>query len=431
MADKITIASALAESGTRYKKEALAMPRVLINDTVKHMMVVNGLRGKEVEGTIDESGNYKPYKTSWNPSGAAPLVARTLETKHLQYESEFDPEPILKTVYSGPADKIPMISQTLVRDIAIAKMKAISEGLNECIWQGVYDPTVTTDTTSLANFDGFATIIDAEKAEGNISLAAGNYMQLGGINQYNAGVKLKLAWNKRSNRIKKADMFLEEQLLLMYQSWYRNQNYFNANTDTDGVQSFLIETDKKCRLVSCEGMAGMGYVIITDGKKNMKVGIDGIGTGENATGNFMLFNPGNPKVVAMFTDCWMGVNFTSIDKDFLMTASYNLNDETVYATVSDEDIDTTGTAGTDKTATVDFKGYNLTSSTAVTVSGTGITCDTSAITAEQANAENGKTVTVTFSKAAAGTLEGTLRFTNATDDIDLTVDLKCVFAAGE
>jgi hypothetical protein len=168
-------------------------------------------------------------------------------------------------------------------------------------------------------------------------------------------------------------------------------------------------------------MAGMGYVIITDGKKNMRVGLDGIGTGEEATGEFRLFNPGNPKVVAMFTDCWMGVNFTSVDARFLMTASYNINDDSVYATVSDEEVTITTTANVSKTAEVIFQGYNLTSSTAVTISGAGLTVSADTITADAANAEGGATLTVTFSGAAAVT--GTLRLTNATDDIDLTVKI--------
>ena len=344
-----------------------------------------------------------------------------METKHLQYEAEFDPEPLLKTIYSKPTDKIPMITQTMVRDIAVAKMAALSEGLNECIWQGEYDPD---DTTNLCNFDGFKTIIEQEKTAGAIALNKGNYMQLGGINRYNAGVKLQLAWNKRNNRIKKAEMFVEEMIKLMYTQWYQDQNFNNANATTDASQEYLIGTDKKCRLVSCEGMAGMGYVIITDGKKNMRVGLDGIGTGEEATGEFRLFNPGNPKVVAMFTDCWMGVNFTSVDARFLMTASYNINDDSVYATVSDEEVTITTTANVSKTAEVIFQGYNLTSSTAVTISGAGLTVSDDTITAEEANAEGGATLTVTFSGAAAVT--GTLRLTNATDDIDLTVKINGV-----
>ncbi len=428
MAEKIQIVEALAESGTRYKETALAMPRILIEDSIKHMTVVNGLRGKEVEGFINENGHYKKYATPWDPDGAQQLQARTLETFHLQYESEFDPEPILKTVYSKPIDKIPMITQDMVKKIAIAKMMAISENLNPNIWVGERDEQ---SDDALSNFDGFATIIRKERSAGNISLANGNLAQLGGINEYNAGVKLQIVWDRRNKKIKKADMFVEDKVLTLYQKWYRNQNFNNANTNTDGTQEYLIGTEKRCRLVSCEGMEGMGYVILTDGKKNMKVGLDGIGTGENATGNFTMFSPGNPKVVALFTDMWMGVNFTRIDKEFLMTASYDLHDESVYATVDPEEDSITATVNDAETLEVTFQGYNLTSSVTVTVSGTGLTSDTETITAEQANADNGKTVTLTYAPLAAATGKGTVRFTSATDDIDLTVKLDLTAEAGE
>lgn len=425
MATKIQLNEALAKSGIRYKETCLAMPMVMIHDSIQHMSVVTQLRGKEVQGVIDEEGNYKPYKTPWNPSDAAPLKACVLETKHLQYESEFDPESLMTTMYSKPLDKIPMITQAMVKKIATAKMAVISENLNPCIWKGEENEEAT-DT--LSNFDGFATIIGKQRATGAIGLTAGNLTQLGGINQYNAGVKLKMIWKRRNKKIKKAEMFLEDEILTYYDEWYRNQNFNNANMNTDGVQQFLFGTEKKCKLVSCYGMEGMGYIILTDGKKNMRVGIDGIGTGENATGDFILRAGNNIKTVQMFTDCWMGVNFTSVDQRFLMTASYNINDDSVYATVSAEEIDTTGTHGTAKTATVDFQGYNLTSATTVTVSGTGISCNVESISASDANAEGGKTCTFTFQSANAGTISGTARFVNATDDIDLTVDLKCVFS---
>ena len=420
MADKLQIVEALAESGTRYKETALAMPYILIEDSIKHMNVVHGLRGKEVEGYIDEQGHYKKYKTDWDPEGAQTIKARTLETFHLQYESEFDPEPIMKTCFSKPIDKIPLLTQEMVKKIAIAKMMSISENLNPNIWKGVRDEQ---SDDALSNFDGFATIIRKERAAGNISLSAGNLVQLGGINEYNAGVKLQMIWKRRNRKIKKADMFIEDSILTMYQDWYRNQNYNNANTDTDGQQYFLIGTEKKCRLVSCTGMEDMGYVILTDGKKNMNVGLDGIGTGENATGGFKLFSPGNPKVVALFTDCWMGVNFSRIDKEFLMTASYDLHDESVYASVDPEESSITATVGESETLEVTFQGYNITSPVNVTVDGAGLTSDTESITADQANAEGGKKVTLTYEPLAAATGKGIVRFVSATDDIDLTVKL--------
>ena len=422
MATKVQLAEAIAASGIKYQKTALAMPYETISANIRFMNVVNQLRGKMVTGYIDESGNYKPYKTDWDPEDANAILARELETFHLQYEAAFDPEPLMTTIFSTPLDKIPMVTNDMVKKIAIAKMMAVSENLNPCIWQGVRN---SNGTGKLDNFDGFATIIGKEITAGNIGLNKGNYMQLGGVNKYNIGAKLLQLWNKRDRHIKRADMFIEDSLYVMYQQWYRDQNFNNANTDTDGTQLFLIGTEKKCRLVTGPGMEGMGYVIITDGKTNMQVGLDGIGTGENATGTFLLKPDNNPKVVDIFTDMWMGVNFAMIDKRFLMVASYSINDDSVYATVDPENHDMGEvTVGQTDTVEIDFQGYNVTSSTAVTISGTGFTADVDTITADDANAEGGKTVTVTFTPLAAGLVNGVLRFVNATDDIDLTVKVK-------
>ena len=142
MVSKVQICQTLAESGTRYRTTALAMPMIMIHDSIQHLNVVTQLRGKEIQGVIDEDGNYKPYKTPWDPSDAAELKACVLETKHLQYEAEFDPEPIMKTLYSTPADKIPMITPKMVKEICVAKMGVISENLCPCIWKGCRLPSL-------------------------------------------------------------------------------------------------------------------------------------------------------------------------------------------------------------------------------------------------------------------------------------------------
>lgn len=427
MANKIQLADAIVESGHRFAATALAMPRELIHESVKHMIEVKPLRGKFTAGTYKANGHYKPYKTPWNPGDPGVIDARTLETFQCQVEEEFDPSSTLTTVYSKPVEAIDHIGMDIVKMIAVEEMRKASEDLNECIWQGERD---ADGTTSLSNFDGFATIIGKERAAGNISLSAGNLCQLGGINEYNVGEKLRIVWERRDRKIKSAEMYVEDKILTMYNNWYRNQNFNNANADTDGLQQYLIGTGKRCRLVSCPGMDGMGYVILTQGKANLMFGSHGIGTGKDATSPFVIRHGNNPKTCQLYTEAWLGVQFAHIEKEFLMVASYNINDTSVYATVSTEEIDTTGTAGTNKTATVDFQGYNLTTATTVTVSGTGISCNVESVSASDANAEGGKTCTVTFASANAATISGTLRFTNATDDIDLTVDLKCVFAAG-
>lgn len=423
MADKIQLADALAESGHRFAPTALAMPRELIHESVRYMDEIKPLRGKYTRGTYKANGHYKPYKTDWNPGNPGQIIARTLETFQCQVEEEFDPSSVLTTVYSKPLEAIDHIGMDIVKLIAVEEMRKASEDLNECIWQGVRDGN---GTTSLSNFDGFATIIRKERAAGNISVANGNYFQIGGLTKYNCGDKLKALWKRRNSKIKRAEMFVEQAILDLYNEWYAAKNFNNANTDTDGTQKFLYGTEKKCKLVSCPGMEGMGYIIITDGKSNLMFGSEGIGAGEDATAPFIIRHGNNVKTCQLYTEAWLGVEFAHIEKEFLMVASYNINDDDVYAAVSEEDITITTTANTSKTATVNFKGFNLTSATAVTINGTGLTVSADTITAEAANAADGIDLTITFDGSEA--VEGVLRFTNATDDIDFTVNVKGVVA---
>ncbi len=424
MADKIQLADALADSGHRFAPTALAMPRELIHESVRWMDEIKPLRGKYTRGTYKATGHYKPYKTNWNPGDPGQITARTLETFQCQVEEEFDPSSVLTTVYSKPLEAIDHIGMDIVKLITVEEMRKASEDLNECIWQGVRD---ANGTTTLANFDGFATIIGKERTAGNISIANGNYFQLGGLTKYNCGDKLKALWKRRDRKIKRAEMYVEQDILDLYNEWYTAKNFNNANTDTDGTQQFLYGTEKKCKLVSCPGMEGMGYIIITDGKSNLMFGSEGIGTGEDATAPFIIRHGNNIKTCQLYTEAWLGVEFSHIEKEFLMVSSYTINDEDVYATVSDEDITITTTANTSKTATVKFFGHNLTSATAVTISGAGLSVNHDTISAANANADSGYELTITFTGAAA--VEGTLRFTNATDDIDFTIDIKGVISA--
>lgn len=423
MADKIQLADALAESGHRFAPTALAMPRELIHESVRWMDEIKPLRGKYTRGTYKANGHYKPYKTNWNPGDPGQITARTLETFQCQVEEEFDPSSVLTTVYSKPLESIDHIGMDIVKLITVEEMRKASEDLNECIWQGVRNEN---GTTSLSNFDGFATIISRERTAGNISIANGNYFQLGGLTKYNVGDKLKSLWKHRDRKLKRGEMYVEQAILDLYNEWYLAKNFNNANTDTDGLQQFLYGTEKKCKLVSCPGMEGMGYIIITEGKSNLMFGSEGIGTGEDATAPFIIRHGNNIKTCQLYTEAWLGVEFSHIEKEFLMVSSYTINDEDVYATVSDEDITISTTANTSKTATVKFYGHNLTSTTAVTISGAGLSVSADSISAANANADSGYTLTITFTGAAA--VEGTLRFTNATDDIDFTVNVNGVIA---
>lgn len=101
-------------------------------------------------------------------------------------------------------------------------------------------------------------------------------------------------------------------------------------------------------------------------------------------------------------------------------AAVTLN-RNVSATTDKDEVSISTTSGTAETDDVVFSGNDLSAETLVVVTGTGFSCNVQSISASDANADGGKKVTVTFQGTANS--EGTLRFVNVTDGIDITVDL--------
>ena len=93
------------------------------------------------------------------------------------------------------------------------------------------------------------------------------------------------------------------------------------------------------------------------------------------------------------------------------------------------DCDEIQLSGTTTTGDIVLKGFNLTAATGLSIEGDNasmFSTSVDSVSASDANAEDGKTVTVTFTPGAAeaGDYEATLRITNATDNVSMLVTLK-------
>ena len=422
----ITLATQLVDSGKTYRESVLAEVLFQIRENLKYMRHTTMLRGSDTTYMLRGNGEFTPYDPDGNPTAPGAIKARTLTTNHSELFEEFDPENIYRTLFDKPLSKskitMPMVKAIVVEDIRTAASK-----LNFALWSGVYD---ADGTDNLANMDGFDTIIAKEKTAGNIAQSLGNYIQLGQITPYNAGDKLKLLWTVANALLKQTDgtvyMFMPDNVREMYISWCTNHanqtlaaQYVNNTKDV-----YLHNTNKKCVLASPPGTDNLTHIILTS-RNNLRFGSDGIGEGENATGEYLLRLHGtNPRKVQMYTDCWLGAQFEAVTKEYLMCASFTANTSAVYAATDIESIDFGEvTAGETKTEDITVSGINLTSSLQVSVNGGDgkFTINKSAITAEEAMAAGGQAVTVTFAPTAAGTKSATIIIASATDDIYLEI----------
>lgn len=421
----INLATTLVNSGQQFSKAALAEPLFAISENLKYMRHTSMLRGDDTSYQLRGNGEFVPYQTNGDAQNPGSIAARTLTTYHADHLEEFDPESIYKTIFDKPLSKS-KITMDMVRAIVVEDMRYASSKLNNAIWSGVRNEN---GTNSLANFNGFDTIIANEKAAATptISFALGNYMQLGQITPYNAGDKLELMYQMASEELKGDDskklvMFMPQSVRSMYIKWYNN-HFANAQYTKEYDQIYLHCAMGKVELACPPGTSNINHIILTS-KLNMRLGSDGIGEGEDATGNFMLRIPDNPRLVQVYADCWMGVQFEAIEKEYLMCASFTKNNGAIYLNIEPESVDFGEIVkNTTSTKTFVVNGVNLTSSLTVTVNGGGgkVTSNTATITASQAMATGGKTVTLTYAPTAAGTNDCVVVIASATDDIYMEI----------
>lgn len=419
----VSLADALVHSNHRFRKECMLIVMAAVEEVTKHMRVINNLKGKETESTIVPQAKFRPYHSEKIVSGTGGLTARTIETFPLEILEEFDPENLYTTIYGVPVD-VEKINLDIVRRILTEEMNNASRGLCDLIFKGV---RVADGTGALDGFDGFDTIIANEIAAGNIGLAAGNFTNLGEVNSTNIGDVWKRMYRKMDEKLRGGDA---KKLVIvctpteydMYKNWYAQQ-FGAGNFAGTPEQTYLDGTANKVQILPLVGTEGMKHCFITT-EENMKVGFDVL---SNST-KFNVRVPDNPHMVQMYAKIYMGVEFANIDKEFLMVGARTVKDDSVYMDTDKTSVTFADTTlGQSKTATVKLLGFNLTATSDITVEGTNkseFTLSADAVTADDANADEGEEITITFAPTnTAGDRNAQLRISNATDNVNIVIPL--------
>ena len=419
----VSLADALVHSNHRFRKECMLIVMAAVEEVTRHMRVINNLKGKETESTIVPQAKFRPYHSEKIVSGTGGITARTLETFPLEILEEFDPENLYITVFGTPVDA-EKIDLDIVRRILTEEMNNASRGLCDLIFKGVRN---ATGTGALDGFDGFDTIIVKEIAAGNIGLAAGNFTNLGEVTSLNIGdvwkrMYRKMAETLRGGATKKLVLICSFTEYDMYKNWYA-EKFGAGNFAGTPEQTYLDGTANKVQIVPLPGMDGTNHCFITV-EENMKVGFDLL----SKSTKFNVRVPDNPHMVQMYAKVYMGVDFANISKDFLMVGARTVKDDSVYMDASATSVDFGDTTlGQTKTAKVTFFGYNLTAATTLSLEGTNaseVSLSTNNISDEDANAADGKEITITFAPTTtAGERQAALRVSNATDNVSMLIHI--------
>ncbi len=313
---------ALKKAGTKYRREMLAMPLALLGPILDHMTMRHNVRGKEVVGEMSEGAEIRPYRSAKDAvEGLPEIKLRELETFLGDVVREFDPNMLLGTLFT---DRVatPLNDRDIVRKMAFLMAQNVSNKFYKAIWTAKRNPQ---GNTTMDLFNGFATIIDQEIAAKTIASEAGNFADLGAINEANVGDKLLEAYNdavseelQSENRIK---LFLPRQIYNLYNKWYLAE-YGSVAYNREFKKTFLEGTDDTVELVPMNGLKDSGKLIFTV-RNNMLVGCDQMSDMERVE----IRRPDNPKAIQFFMMLYFGVQLESLAPQRLLVGQFTTTGE--------------------------------------------------------------------------------------------------------
>lgn len=408
----LAFAQETARSGDKYRSQILEMPYVTIEPTVSKMTYVAALQGKETSIYMKSQAEFKPYSNTINPTQSTTFGERTLETFHAHVIEDFDPMSAYRTIFHKPLS-VGRINMEITKKINMGTAKAVSESLVKTIWKGKRN---SSGNSALDICDGFDTIINDEKKSGKISVEKGNYFQLGNLTVYNIVDKLMLWWRRQDPKFKaqNVNLWMPEHIIEMYQDGfalkYPTQQY---NTTFDQMK--LHGSHGRVSLTSAVGMEDNENIFMTP-KFNTRVGGD--------FNNFKVKDIDNPTLVRFYMECFFGVNFVTLTKEYFTCATVSVQYSEPFLSWNPESIDFGEvTAEQTKTLSVHLTGEAITSTLAVTVTGAAFSCSTKTITAETANANEGFDLSVVFTPSDEGEKTGNMKISSSTDGIDIDIPL--------
>lgn len=416
--EDLDITGILVGSSRKFEKEVLRMPVVLLDEALKHMTPIYGVRGDLVVSEIRSGAQLHPYTFTETPGNSTQINPRTLTTYLSNVVEVFDPVPIYTTCFGQSID-VEIDKLDIVRTISLEMSKMCCEYLALALFTGSRN---AAGTTTADIFNGFDTIINTEKATtpsgetyANISTGKGNLVNLGEINAANVGDVLLYFYRSIHTTLKrqKVKMFLKTSIREMYNDWCAT-NYQAVAYNQNFEKNILIGSNGMCELVDLPGMDNATNIIITT-KSNMLIGFDQ----KSKIEKFEVRRPDNPNAVQMNMKFFIGVQLRSISERFLKVGSFTL-DTNENATITTNPTSVTfgtKTVNTANTSSLNVKGEDVSGGVVVEIAGDGFSCDTSAITAADALAAAGKNIVITFTPTAAVAYNGSVAFKDVNGNI--------------
>lgn len=264
----------LEESAHQISRELQQVPfQVFQDQTAKYVTVLPGVRNQITFNELDGDAELAPWSINNHDTADYGIVGRTLQVYPGNCAKDFDPMPLLHSIWGESIAMGENISKGLIaRKLLTLFAAKIGKHINDVVFVGGVRNVSGHTTADL--FDSFDTIISTEIGGGAIAANKGNYILLGSIDNTNAEEKLKEFWRA-------ADKMLRGRKVFMYMSPDIYNDYCDDYQARHGAlpynqsfdKTFLEGSQGRCEFAVLDNMAGSRYLKISV-KQNFLLGTD-------------------------------------------------------------------------------------------------------------------------------------------------------------
>lgn len=295
---------------------------------LKHCQAMPGITSALRVGMDDVGSVSKKYNGKFEGKGKVGAISpRTLEVWPIVAEMMDEPERYRKTYISDvPGDlraKHPFELWLLQRGIDTASLdlyKAlfIAERSEEA------EDTAITDS-----FNGWGTIIEADKAASNISKEMGNLFNTGEFTVDDCGEQLMAMWRHMPETFRtmksNVKLFISDDVANLYDDWRMKRGHIILGQTEEVKTEYLLGSGRRCEIVRLGNLPAGSHMAILTTKENMLYGFDK----ESDMNNMIAFNSGNPYLFTAAMKYVFGTEFNSIHK-----SEFCVNDQPLVKTAS-------------------------------------------------------------------------------------------------
>lgn len=206
------------------------------------------------------------------------FIPRTLTVHPVVMEILDEPERYRRTYLTEVRGAIEIAKHPFELWLIQEILKQASNDLLNVLFTAKYS-SAAADTDIEDSFDGWGTIVEAEKNDGNISIGNGNLFVTGTMTRANVGDQLLAMWRSRSTTFRRQNsiMFISDAIGDLYDDWFADEHpgvHDVGKTADETGQQFLYGSKGKCELVRVPDLPDTSQFTLLTVKENMVYGFD-------------------------------------------------------------------------------------------------------------------------------------------------------------